>query len=151
MGLYSLGLYPGFDLMTQVLIPQVLLQVGDVPSDAMTIHFFNDGNPFELRVNDNVVPLSYEYFTFPPNPSFPVANVSGDISGYAGTNVELKFTTIKIPFIPVNGIDSITFSTQPVPEPGAFGLLVVGMVALVIRRRRPQPCWGRDRFVGLPG
>lgn len=47
--------------------------------------------------------------------------------------VELKFTTIKIPFRSFNGIDSIAFSTEAVPEPGVVSLLSEGLLLLVGR------------------
>jgi hypothetical protein len=128
IGLYSLGLFPGNDLMTQLYIPQILVQVGDVPAEAKSIRFFNFGSPFELRVNNNIVPLSN---TFPPDPSLPGANVAGDISAYAGMTVELKFITIKIPLQSVNEIDSIGFSTESVPEPGASLLLGAGLLVII--------------------
>jgi hypothetical protein len=128
---FALGLFPGNDPMTQVFIPQVLVQVGDVPADARSIRFFNSGSPFELRVNNNFVPLLN---AFPSDPSLPTVNVAGDISAFAGMNVELKLTTIKIPLHSLNGIDSISFSTEPVPEPGALSILALAVVFGACRR-----------------
>jgi hypothetical protein len=129
MGLYSLGLWPGPNVMNIFVAPAVV-QTGDMPGDAQSIHFLNYGSPFELRVNNNIVPLSYEHIVFAPSPLIPVANVSADISAYAGMNVELRFTTLDGAG-DVHGIDSISFSTVPVPEPGALSLLGAGLLLLL--------------------
>jgi hypothetical protein len=51
--------------------------------------------------------------------------ILGDISAFAGQEVELKFVTRSVSF-GYNGLDSIRFSAEAVPEPGALPLLLVG-------------------------
>jgi hypothetical protein len=129
-GMYSLGLYPGPDIFTHVYTPQSLIQVGDVPADALSIHFINYGSPFELRANNIMVPLIYQYGPPTQFPDQRLAQVAGDISQFAGMNVELKFITLDVPNSVVNGIDSITFSSEAIPEPGILSLLGAGLLLL---------------------
>jgi len=58
--------------------------------------------------------------------------LGGDISQFAGHVGELRFTTP-----PTEGafFDNIQFSTHPIPEPSAFGLLGVGMALM------GMSCW----------
>ena len=119
---YSLGLWPEFDK------PFSLIQSGEVPLNAKTIQFLNFGGQFELRANDILVPLIYVYpeAYFPGQADQPI-DVFGNIASFAGQNVELKFTTIQRTVGPfVNGIDSIVFSPENIPEPTTWGLLVLG-------------------------
>lgn len=68
-------------------------QTGDVPADAMSLRFMNVGSPFEVRVNGGILPLMYTYETGQPESWLRRADVMGDISGFAGQTVELRFTT----------------------------------------------------------
>ncbi len=130
-GLYHLQL--GIWNPTGPFLPYILSQVGDVPADARSIHFFTYGSPFELSVNGSLVPLIYNYLpNNTPAPVFTVATVAADISAFAGQTVELKFTTLNDPGIVYKtyGLDGIFFSTQVVPEPGVFSLLALGSLLL---------------------
>jgi hypothetical protein len=137
-GLYSLGLVPGFDFMTQAYRPQTLVQVGDVPMEARSIRFINYGSPFELRVNNTLVPLLYDIPAQTGDPNVRLFHVAGDISAYAGMNAEFKFTTLQTPFVVFNGLDSISFSTESVPEPGTLSLFGAGLVLLLGRGWRSR-------------
>jgi hypothetical protein len=132
-GIYSLGLMPGYDLMTQAYREHSLIQSGVLPADAMSIRFLNYGSPFELRVNNTLVPLLYVNPPMVGDPNFRLYHVAGDISAYAGLDVELKFTTIDTPSVVFNGIDSITFSSEAIPEPGTISLLGAGLLLLLGR------------------
>jgi hypothetical protein len=134
-GKYSLGFWPGID-GSGVYTPYSLSQTGDVPPDAMSIHFIDFGGPFELRINGSVVPLIYNY---PPSLikgdySTPV-NVYGDVSMFAGQSVELNFTTVQDLPYQLNGIDDISFSSQIAPEPTTWLLFGLGGLGLLARRK----------------
>ena len=124
---YSLGLWPGPDT------PYTLSQLGDIPAGARSIRFMNYGGPLELRANNSVVPLVYVGSAVPGNP-FNRINVFGDISQFAGQTVALDFTTIRTSVF-INGIDSISFSPEAIPEPSTWVLLAVGMLGLLARRK----------------
>jgi hypothetical protein len=66
-----------------------------------------------------------------------------DVLAWAGQTAELRFTTFAKPggqFIGWNNLflDSIEFSSVPVPEPGAWALLGLGLVALACRLKRQR-------------
>ena len=128
---YSLGLWPESGK------PFSLIQSGEVPLDAKTIRFLNFGGQFELRANDILIPLSYVYPpTYFPGEADQRIDVFGNIASFAGQNVELKFTTLQRNVGPfVNGIDSIIFSPENIPEPGTWGLLGLGGLILLAARK----------------
>jgi hypothetical protein len=126
-GQYSLGFWPGFD-GNGSFAPFSLTQTGDVPADAKSIHFVGFGGAFELRVNHLLVPLVYDN-----TPGTIAVNVYGDMSAFAGQTVELDFTTIK--GARPNGIDSILFSPQIVPEPTTCLFFGLGWLGLLARRK----------------
>ena len=131
---YSLGLWPEFEK------PFSLIQSGEVPLDAKTIRFLNFGGQFELRANDILVPLIYHYPAgYFPGQADQGIDVFGNIASFAGQNVELKFTTIQRTAAPfVNGIDSIVFSPESIPEPGTWGLLGLGGLIFFASRKFSQ-------------
>jgi hypothetical protein len=137
VGKYSLVLVPAFDFGRFTQSPASISQIGDIPSDAKSIEFINFLSSFELRVNGNLIPLTYE---ISPGSLYPTG--VGDISGYAGQTVELKFTTIPHTVLPpfgvdhfYYGIDSITFSPDSIPEPSTWALLGLGGTCLLFRWR----------------
>jgi hypothetical protein len=134
-GKYSLAFVPGID-GNGVYTPYSLSQTGDIPADAMSIHFLDFGAPFELRINGSLVPLIYDY---PPSelkrdPRTPV-NVNGDVSMFAGQSAALDFTTVLDRAYDINGIDEISFSPQIAPEPSTWVLLGLGGLGLLARRK----------------
>jgi hypothetical protein len=145
-GRFSLALYP-FDF-PPVYIAYRLSQSGDVPADARRIQFLNYGEPFELRLNGSLVPLTYDYRLidiWEGRQQLRVARVTGDVSAYAGSTVLLEFRTLNEfsnvgdppPPSPgfgalVNGIDSVSFV---VPEPSTWLLLSAGAVGLLAGHR----------------
>jgi len=125
-GRYSLGLYPGYNALFEY-APFSLVQTGDIGANVQSIRFINYGSPFELRVNGTLIPLSYEYQPGGTNLDTRLANVTGDVSAFAGQNVQLKFTTLDVAGSVVNGLDGIGLSTQAAPEPGETVLFLLGL------------------------
>ena len=137
-GKYALGLWPGEGFMQDQALYH-LSQIGEVPSDAKTIHFINFASPFDLVVNGQQVPLIYDYPPNYPGPNFnrhiPVPAV-GDISAFAGRTVELEFITSLAPLgpgDPLHGIDSIFFSPELIPEPSTWALFALGGIGLFFK------------------
>ena len=134
-GNYSLGLYPGYNLLFEYR-PFTLVQQGDLGPEIRSIRFFNYGGPVELRLNGTLIPLDYAYQPGGTDPDTRLAVVTGDVSDFAGEFVELRLTTVDAPNSAVNGLDSIEFTTQIVPEPGVLALLSSGMLLLTSKLAR---------------
>jgi hypothetical protein len=130
-GLYSFGMFP-WAAIGEPYVPYTLSQVGEVPTDAQSLHFVIFGSPFELRLNDIVVPVTYDYGPEPQNPNTRRATALADVSAFAGQTVELRFITLDTGGIDtfINGIDSIVF--VPVPEPGTGALVGGGLCLLAV-------------------
>ena len=69
----------------------------------------------------------YEYQPGSTNLDTRLANVTGDVSAFAGQTVQLKFTTVQMPGSVVNGLDGIDLSTQAAPEPAETSLFLLGL------------------------
>ncbi len=142
-GIYSFAMVPGYGPLGQVISynPFILSQTGDVPANSQTLHFRGYGSPFEVRMNDTLLAVSYVQGPPTPDPNMRSSDAVADISAFAGLTVTLKFTTLDTDGLTtvVNGLDSIYFS--PVPEPGTVALLSAGLSvlgALGLRRGRPR-------------
>lgn len=116
-------------------------QTGDVPANALSIQFLmtNYGGPVPavplVTINGssiNLVPLATNGY---------VVTMGGDVSAFAGTNVELTITSAGPPGgVGLAGenyfaVDDISFSPNPVPEPSTLVLLTLGAVGLQVRRK----------------
>ncbi len=114
-----------------------ILQVGDIPADAKSLHYNAAGGPWDVRINGIQLPLNG---WDPENTSLTFQDVAMDVSPWAGQQVELKLTqTFGYSF---NAIDSIRFSPDPViPEPGNGTLVLVGggILWLVDKVRKCRP------------
>jgi hypothetical protein len=130
-GLYSFGMFPWAGI-GEPYIPYTLSQAGEVPADAQWLRFLIFGSAFELRLNDVLVPVTYEYGPERRNPNTRPATALADVSAFAGQTVELKFITLDTGGIDtfINGIDSIVF--VPVPEPGTGALVGGGLCLLAL-------------------
>ncbi len=100
------------------------------------------GGPFQLRVDGELLPLVYEYppnYVEPPPGQFSdiLIPIVGDISPFSGQTVELDFVTVSR-LGPPNGIDSIFFSPEAIPEPSTWALLCLGGLAFLLKR--PHRC-----------
>ena len=133
-GKFGLVLVPGYDMQTGIYSPIVLTQTGDIPSDMKSVHFLNYGSPFELQVDNALIPLTVESNVLVHGAL--VSSLAGDISSFAGQSVELKFTTLDTPDFGVNSLDSISLSSEPVPEPSVLVLFGVGALLLFCHFRR---------------
>jgi hypothetical protein len=62
----------------------------------------------------------------------------GDITAFAGLNAELRIAALATPTYPFSAFafDSISFSDQAVPEPGALCLIGLGALFLGWRLRK---------------
>ena len=130
-----------FSMEADALAPLSVVQTGDVPADAQTLNFTSFGREVEVRINGSLVPVQYTYGPTPINLNTRIARGMVDVSGYDGQTIDLSFRTLSVfgTGATLNGLDSIFFS--PVPEPGTFGLLGIGMAFL------GMCCWLQKRRV----
>ena len=132
---FSVGLVPGQDTGTDFIeTPFSLVQTGDIPADAASIHFLSYNQQPQLRLNKGLLPVTYNYFS--PGPAAPVFEGVADVRAFAGQTVELELTTPNS-FL-FYGLDSISFSSQIIPEPGPRMLFGLGglMLLAVLKQRR---------------
>ncbi|MBI2928228.1 MAG: hypothetical protein HYY24_21375 [Verrucomicrobia bacterium] len=129
-GLYSLAVDPVVRFSS--LSPMTLSQRADVPADAVTINFINYGSPFELRLNGTPISLTYQDADPSLFPGRGLRYASGDVSAFAGQNVELTFSAFYAEGIPsIHGLDSISFVVR---EPSTWLLLGLGGLVLLAPR-----------------
>ena len=136
-GNYSAFIQAGIDNITGTsLISAAIAQTGVIPLGTESIEF-------------KLLPTtSYSGFavTFAgQNISYgPISSTAnyilfgGDVSSFAGQTNELRFTaspTASDPFSSYE-LDSIVFSTSPIPEPGTWALLLCGAAVLGLYRWR---------------
>jgi hypothetical protein len=147
VGSYSLLLAGGFGVGGTFYRSSFLIQQGDVPVGTKSLFFANYGNVPNLYVNGVYQPL------FAENSLVIAGRVPGlvgaNISGFAGSNVELKFGTTRYLDYVGNYMDSISISSQSipngwvavVPEPGTLVLTLVGAVVVALRLRGQPIVW----------
>jgi hypothetical protein len=105
-------------------------QTGQIPMNSMSIQFYVDQSGFanfQVSFAGNNIPITQ----IGTGPNYDI--MGGNISEYAGQTGLLQFTAL-----PDSGgyLDNIEFLTSPVPEPGAFGFLILGgSVFLGLKRR----------------
>src|SRR5713101_3183549 len=131
-GMYSFAMLPSYGIngMPGPYTPFILSQSGDVPANALTLHFTTYGSPFDLRANDTLLPVSYTQGPPTTDPNTRKSDAVADISAFAGQTITLKFTTLDTDGLTteVNGLDSIYFA--PVPEPGTLVIFSAGLFGL---------------------
>jgi hypothetical protein len=148
-GLYSFAMIPHSSILPGGPIHLTLSQTGDVPADAQTLRFTSFGREVAVFISGAEIPVSYTYGPtpcggpgFPCYPDLRLAEAVADISAFAGQTVEISFRSLDTygTGAGVNGLDSIFFSSVPIPEPGpgrlvGGGLLVLGGVRWTQRKR----------------
>jgi hypothetical protein len=134
-GQYTVVLQTG-EATTSTAVSASIAQTGLVPIGSLSLQFWAVTDPADLAVtfdgqNIPIVPLT-------PGPSYyELQEYGGDISQYAGQVGQLQFSAEPndFPFANVY-LDSIIFSTSPVPEPGTCGLILCGAVLFGLKRGR---------------
>jgi hypothetical protein len=135
-GVYSIGL-SAYNLAPGYYTSASIAQTGLIPEGTQTIQFLlrnyklPSGNPagetLIVTLNGTPIPISVI------STSGYVMTMAGDVSAFAGTSAELKFTA---PSESNYGMDFIAFSSAGVPEPSAFSLIGLGLLGLGWHRRR---------------
>ena len=116
------------DIPSGSLVPVALLQSGMVPSGSKSLQFkgYTAGTPFAVSLGGVNIPV-FNLESFPDYTLY-----GGDISAFAGSIAELRFTAFpdNYPHSTVFALDSIEFSIQPIPEPGTVALFGLGALLL---------------------
>ena len=119
-----------------------LAQTGLVPADAESLQFkaqfcpFNASGSFDVTLGGQTLSL------VPVATGANYTEYAADIHAFAGETAQLDFIVNVYPHQDVCDylyLDSIQFSSQPIPEPSVFGLSASGALLLgwrVLRRRR---------------
>jgi hypothetical protein len=133
-GLGASSIEGGYSVMMQgggVWPDASIRQVAVVPPDTQSIRFKAQPGLGALWLSLNEQNISFIEISSGPNHSV----FGADISTFASQTAELRFTVAG--GSPNNwNLDFILFSTEPIPEPGALGLLALGTLLFVWRTRR---------------
>jgi hypothetical protein len=129
---YSFGIQPLQGVYTAILQPgdfnnqassASIAQTGLIPAWASSLNFeaaLAYTNDLSVTVGGQSVPVL----------PFGSGSFGCDVSSFAGSVAEIKFTIADTHGNDLNGLDAITFSPQSIPEPSSLSLLVIGVVAL---------------------
>ena len=136
-GNYSAFIQAGIDNITGTsLISAAIAQTGVIPLGTESLQF-ELGPVFALGTFD--VTFAGQDIPYVPLSSTAAYTVyGGDISSFAGQTNELRFTAAAMPVGQPSSfeLDSIVFSTSPIPEPGTWALLLCGAAAFGVNRWR---------------
>jgi hypothetical protein len=83
-----------------------------------------------LLANSHAFPLRTHYFNRLLGSGANYTLYGADIHALAGQTAELDFTLLGNVDINTIFLDSIQFSSQPIPEPGVYGLAALGALLL---------------------
>ena len=114
-------------------VPMGIAQSGIVPAGSESVTFLATGR---LQVSFAGDPIMLQLVG-----ETPYYDVYGaDISAYAGQYGQLLFQTAPSGNTSINLLDDIVFSARPIPEPGTFGLVGMGVLVSLgrILHRRGQ-------------
>jgi hypothetical protein len=132
-GQYTLLLQGGFSIPFMNRLSVAIAQTALIPSWARSVTFEVSGGHFAFTVGGHS--LSPPVF-LSSGPNYAIEAV--DISAFAGTTEELRFTVFPNPppGLAINNVflDAITFSPNVVPEPNTW-VLAVGLLATWAFRR----------------
>jgi hypothetical protein len=134
-GNFTATLDAGYDPVTDTHAPVTIAQTSLVPVAAKSLRFSASGDVegfLLLTLNGLNVP----FYPLEAGPNFEV--YGGDITTFAGSTAELRFTEVFTPsrLFPIAFLDNIQFSEQPIPEPSAVSLLALGVGVLKWQGRR---------------
>jgi PEP-CTERM motif-containing protein len=119
-GTYSVLLHAGWYLNTEQPADTSIAQTGLVPPEARSLLFSAQAGPGLVSLGGSLVPV------IPLSISSNYTVYGADISAWAGQQTELRFTAVAPATLDhFWTLDSIQFSTTPVPEPSTFALLAV--------------------------
>ena len=114
-----------------------IAQTGLVPASAQSLRFYGSLDPFGgLTVTFNGQNLPF----YPLSAGANYEIYGADISPFADQTGELRFTqnpNASNPFA-IAFLDNISFSVNPIPEPGTCGLILCGAVAFGVSRWRKR-------------
>lgn len=106
-----------------------VFQTGQIPVTSQSLTYLGWG-AFQVTFNGQ----SLAQVALESAPSYTRWGV--DISSYAGQSGELRFA---VPWLAWNMLDEIQFSPDPIPEPSALGLGILGLIVSVAAyARRPK-------------
>jgi hypothetical protein len=140
-GNYTALLFSGTLTNTQTGVNTSLSQTGIIPAGTKSLEFkaqevFDSSGSLVVTLGGQTLSL----VTLGSGPNYTL--YGADISNWSGQNAQLTFTVPgETPHVNDEYVflDSIEFSSNPIPEPGALAVLSVGAVMLVCyrwRRRR---------------
>ena len=128
-GNYTVLLQPGSYPAVGIYVGAAIAQTGMIPSDAKSLMFFGSLTPTFGQLQVTLDGQNLSFFALSAGPNYTV--YGSDITGFAGVVRELRFTAPDIGIGPNNVyLDSISFSTVPIPEPGVFGLFAFDSLLL---------------------
>ncbi len=103
----------------------------DVNLTNIVLESFQDGNNFTVSVGADTIGLNEP--ADPDNNQFSVNDLGDSLAVEAGTDVTLTFVGSGPGLIRVVSIQA---ETTAVPEPSSLGLIALGSIGLIIRRKR---------------
>lgn len=128
-GNYSVLLQAGAYLQSGNYVAASISQSSLVPDSAESLRFRVQGSDFSLAFNGQVLPL----VNLGSGPGYDL--YGADVSALEGQSGNFQFSALSLPSNRFNWVylDDITFSDQPIPEPGMFGLFALGALLFAWR------------------
>jgi hypothetical protein len=119
-GTYSVLLHAAWDINTQQPADTSIAQTGFIPPEARSLLFVARSAPGLVSLGGSLVPV------IPLSTGSNYTVYGADISAWAGEETELRLTAVAPATLDhFWTVDSIQFSTTPIPEPSTFALFGV--------------------------